>query len=61
MEINFVESNPIPVKTAMAEMGLLEPAWRLPLVPPKAENHARICSVLTSLGLVEKLHAAVAN
>src|SRR5579864_6872034 len=35
MEINFVESNPIPVKAAMAEMGLLEPAWRLPLVPPK--------------------------
>src|SRR5439155_20205882 len=32
MEINFVESNPIPVKAAMAEMGLLEPVWRLPLV-----------------------------
>jgi 4-hydroxy-tetrahydrodipicolinate synthase len=61
MEINFVESNPIPVKAAMAEMGLLEPAWRLPLVPPKSENHARICAVLTSLGLVERLHAAVAN
>src|SRR6266851_3657628 len=42
MEINFVESNPIPVKAAMAEMGLLEPIWRLPLVPPKAENPARI-------------------
>jgi 4-hydroxy-tetrahydrodipicolinate synthase len=61
MEVNFVESNPIPVKAAMAEMGLLERAWRLPLVPPKAENHARICSVLTSLGLVERLHVAVAN
>jgi len=35
MEINFVESNPIPVKAAMAEMGLLEPVWRLPLVPPR--------------------------
>src|SRR3989441_10374226 len=32
MEVNFVESNPIPVKAAMAEMGLLEPVWRLPLV-----------------------------
>src|SRR6266849_4975839 len=40
MEINFVESNPIPVKAAMAEMGLLEPVWRLPLVRPKAENPA---------------------
>ena len=45
----------------MAEMGLLEAVWRLPLVPPKAENQARIRSVLTSLGLVERLHAAVAN
>jgi 4-hydroxy-tetrahydrodipicolinate synthase len=61
MEINFVESNPIPVKAAMAQMGLLEPAWRLPLVPPKVENQARIGSVLASLGLVERLHAAVAN
>jgi 4-hydroxy-tetrahydrodipicolinate synthase len=61
MEINFVESNPIPVKAAMAEMGLLQPAWRLPLVPPKAENHARIRSVLASLGLAERVHAAVAN
>ena len=31
MEVNFVESNPIPVKAAMAEMGLLKPVWRLPL------------------------------
>jgi 4-hydroxy-tetrahydrodipicolinate synthase len=61
MEVNFVESNPIPVKTAMAEMGLLEPVWRLPLVPPKAENQERIRNVLASLGLVERVHAAVTN
>jgi 4-hydroxy-tetrahydrodipicolinate synthase len=67
MEINFVESNPIPVKAAMAEMGLLEAAWRLPLVAPKAENQARIRAVLEALGLVsrspkvEKVHAAFAN
>ncbi len=70
MEINFVESNPIPVKAAMAEMGLLEPIWRLPLVPPKAENQARIRAVLEALGLVslpaaaptvERAHAAFAN
>ena len=59
MEINFVESNPIPVKAALAEMGLLEPVWRLPLVPPKAENRARIRAVLEPLGLVE--HEAAAN
>ena len=58
MEINFVESNPIPVKAAMAEMGLLEPVWRLPMVHPKRENLARIRGVLTTLGLVETAHAA---
>jgi 4-hydroxy-tetrahydrodipicolinate synthase len=61
MEINFVESNPGPVKAAMAEMGLLEAVWRLPLVPPKAENQARIRAVLESLELVQRVHAAVAN
>jgi 4-hydroxy-tetrahydrodipicolinate synthase len=61
MEVNFVETNPIPVKTAMAEMGLLEPVWRLPLVPPKAENQERIRNVLASLGVVERVHAAVTN
>jgi 4-hydroxy-tetrahydrodipicolinate synthase len=61
MEVNFVESNPIAVKAAMAEMALLEPVWRLPLVAPKAENQARIRSVLASVGLVDRVHAAVAN
>src|SRR6202041_2618455 len=51
MEVNFVESNPGPVKTALAEMGLLEPVWRLPLVAPKRENRERIVGVLNSLGL----------
>jgi 4-hydroxy-tetrahydrodipicolinate synthase len=58
MEVNFVETNPGPVKAAMALMGLLEPVWRLPLVPPKPESLAKIRSVLESLGLVQQLHAA---
>lgn len=58
MEINFAESNPIPVKAAMAQMGLLEPVWRLPLVAPKAENEARIRGVLESLELVKTARAA---
>lgn len=56
MEVNFIESNPIPVKAAMALMGLLEPVWRLPLAPPKPENLAKIENVLQSLGLL--VHAA---
>ncbi|MBI3697497.1 MAG: 4-hydroxy-tetrahydrodipicolinate synthase [Acidobacteria bacterium] len=51
MEINFVESNPGPVKAAMALMGLLEPVYRLPMVPVQPANLAKIEKVLESLGL----------
>ncbi len=51
MEINFVESNPGPVKYAMAQMGLLEPVWRLPMVPPSQMAEARISAVLAGLEL----------
>jgi len=61
MEINFIESNPIPVKAALALMGLLEPVWRLPMVPPRVENRMRIHSVLDSLELVERSSVAVAS
>jgi 4-hydroxy-tetrahydrodipicolinate synthase len=61
MDINFIESNPIPVKAALAEMNLLQPVWRLPLVPPKPENLARIRAVLESLNLAERAHAARTN
>src|SRR3954463_805649 len=37
MQINFVESNPIPVKAAMAAMGLLDEVYRLPMVAPRNE------------------------
>ena len=52
MEMNFVESNPIPVKAAMAMMGLLEPVWRLPMTPPLAPNRAKIEAVLEACGLL---------
>src|SRR5260221_5891604 len=61
MEINFIESNPIPVKAALALMGLLQPVWRLPMVPPKAENLERIQGVLESLELVARSSVAVAS
>ena len=61
MEINFIESNPIPVKAALALMGLLEPVWRLPMVAPKAENLERIRAVVDSLQLVERSSVAVAS
>ncbi len=60
MEVNFVESNPMPVKAAMAMMGLLEPVWRLPMVAPTAASHAKIEKVLESLGLLAErsVHAS---
>ena len=54
MSVNFVESNPIPVKAALGLMGLLEPVYRLPMVPPSAASLARIESVLQSCGLLER-------
>jgi 4-hydroxy-tetrahydrodipicolinate synthase len=61
MEVNFVESNPIPVKAAMAQMGLLQPVWRLPLVPPSAASLGRIQTALEALGLIEKVYAAIGD
>lgn len=60
MEVNFVESNPIPVKAAMGLMGLLEPVWRLPLVPPSPASLSKIEKVLQDLALLEprKVHAS---
>ncbi len=52
MEVNFIESNPIPVKAAMARMGLLEPVWRLPLVPPQPASMAKIEAALSQAGLI---------
>ncbi len=52
MTVNFVESNPIPVKAALAEMGLIVEAYRLPIVGPRPESRAKIVAVLRELGLL---------
>ena len=57
MEVNFVESNPGPVKAAMAMMGLIEPHYRLPMVEPLSASQAVISRVLAQAGLTT--HAAV--
>ncbi len=51
MQVNFVESSPIPVKAAMAMMGLLDEMYRLPLVGPRPASRERIAQVLRELGL----------
>jgi len=52
MQVNFIESNPIPVKAALAMMGMVEEVYRLPLVPMKPENRARLEKALESQGLL---------
>lgn len=52
MQVNFVEANPVPVKAAMADMGLLDEVYRLPMVSPRRESRDRIDSVLKQLNLL---------
>ena len=49
--VNFIESNPIPVKSAMASMGLLDEVYRLPMVPPRPASKQRIEAVLHAVGV----------
>ncbi|MEJ2108746.1 MAG: 4-hydroxy-tetrahydrodipicolinate synthase [Acidobacteriota bacterium] len=53
MKVNFVESNPIPVKAALAMMGRVEEVYRLPLVPISEGGRSKVASVLSELGLLK--------
>jgi 4-hydroxy-tetrahydrodipicolinate synthase len=59
LSANFVESNPIPVKAAMAQMALLEEVYRLPMVPPTAESRRRIADALAAAHLEQDTTAGV--
>ena len=52
IQANFIEANPIPVKAAMAAMGLIEEIYRLPLVSPGSASRDRIMKVLQDLKLL---------
>ncbi|HEX3702892.1 MAG TPA: 4-hydroxy-tetrahydrodipicolinate synthase [Vicinamibacterales bacterium] len=52
--INFIEANPVPVKAAMAAMGLVEEIYRLPMVSPRTESREKILRVLHELKLAGK-------
>jgi 4-hydroxy-tetrahydrodipicolinate synthase len=54
MEANFLESNPGPVKAALALMSLIEERYRLPLVPVQEQTRARLRAVLEELGLLRR-------
>jgi 4-hydroxy-tetrahydrodipicolinate synthase len=54
MQVNFIETNPIPVKAALAMMGLIEEVYRLPMVPLKPENRSKLQKALAAQGLLAK-------
>ena len=49
----FVETNPIPVKEAMAMLGMIRAEWRLPMCPMSDANRARLRSVLVQGGVLK--------
>lgn len=52
MQVNFIETNPLPVKTALSLMGKIEEVFRLPLVPMEEKNKLVLKDVLKGLGLI---------
>lgn len=51
-KVLFIETNPAPVKAAMAMMGMMDEEIRLPLVPIKEENRAKLRKVVEEYGLL---------
>jgi 4-hydroxy-tetrahydrodipicolinate synthase len=54
IQANFIETNPIPVKAALAMMGMIEEVYRLPLVPMKPENRTKLEKAMAAQGLLER-------
>lgn len=52
----FMETNPVPVKTAMGMMGMLDPVVRLPLCLMSDANTSKLRSMLTEAGIIKKLN-----
>ena len=59
MQANFIESNPGPVKAALAMMGRIEEVYRLPLVPMKKENRAKLEKIVVEAGLLQAQPATI--
>lgn len=49
----FVETNPVPVKAALAMMGIIEEEYRLPLVALSAKNRETLRATLVGCGLLK--------
>ncbi|MFM8437243.1 MAG: 4-hydroxy-tetrahydrodipicolinate synthase [Candidatus Kapaibacterium sp.] len=51
MKLNFIESNPVPVKYILSRMGMIKENYRLPLVPLTASSKERIREALDSMSV----------
>jgi len=53
MQANFIESNPIPAKAVLSMMARIEEVYRLPMVPMRPENRAKLEKIVTDVGLLQ--------
>jgi hypothetical protein len=54
MQANFIESNPLPVKAALAMMGRIQEIYRLPMLPMRRDTRSKLQRVLTEAGVITK-------
>ena len=61
MQANFIESNPLPVKAALAMMGKIQEVYRLPLVPMRRDTRSKLQRVMSEAELIARPAAAAAG
>ena len=49
----FIETNPVPVKAALAMMGMIQEDYRLPLVPMNPKNRDALQATLKACGVIK--------
>ena len=50
----FIETNPVPVKAALAMMGMMAEEYRLPLVPMSAKNRDVLKATIKAVGVLQR-------
>jgi 4-hydroxy-tetrahydrodipicolinate synthase len=61
MQVNFIESNPMPVKAVLAMMGKIGENYRLPMLPMRKDTRAKLQSIAAEAGLLAAVPASVAK
>src|SRR5258706_12717406 len=60
MQVNFIESNPLPVKAVLAMMGKIEEVYRLPLLPMRRDTRSKLQKIASDVGLVARASGPIA-